>query len=453
MDPAKHKAHSGMQSDSALRLRVVSDRLRFGTEDSELPDWVKKEIRERNLVTGDGEMVSFCGLMARGKSDIWVFLPRGVIKPASQIAITRLSALVTSSIERYARQSATRVNANSAEDGFQGSGQISVIRELLEDYRINGLYVTSTRQFTVNQGKTDWKRTISNVTPFPSSEGMPVFPTLLGSRRNFSFDNIVTTIHSSVIFRLDQMFGWWITGDAAGSVARDLDYTFGLLERESYCLAMLRKERAMVYSDRNLRLINNLIKYFEQDTAGADGNVVIGVRDFHWAWEHMLGAVLPLRTRMNQHLPVPVYQLNDGSSEVAVNSSMRTDIILVDSQAKKAVVVDAKYYAATNIGNSPGWGDLVKQFFYAKALKIIRPEYEIGNVFLFPGANGKMASVSVKNRNTIVSHDDVFPPVRCIYASPETIMSHYIGGTNCSELGRNVFERSFAQSAASTTGQ
>jgi hypothetical protein len=132
---------------------------------------------------------------------------------------------------------------------------------------------------------------------------------------------------------------------------------------------------------------------------------------------------------------------------------MRTDIILVDPQTKKAVVVDAKYYAATNISNSPGWTDLVKQFFYAKALKIIRPEYEIGNIFIFPSSNGKMTSISVKSRNTLVSHDDVFPPIRCIYACPEKIMSHYLAGTNYRELGRDVFERSFVQSVISPTEQ
>lgn len=441
MNLAKVNSYRGDVPASPVCLRVVMDRIRLGTGGIDLPDWVEKEIRNRNLVTtGNGEMVSFCGLMARGVEDVWVFVPRGMSHSANQGSGVRLAALVTSFIERYARESLTRVNANSAEEGFQGSGQISVIRELLEDYRINGLYVTSSWQATFNQGKTDWKRTISRITPHPSADGMPVYPVLLGNRRNYSFDSIVTTIHASVIYRLDKTFGWWVTGDAAGSVARDLKEFLGLLEREAYCLAMLRKERAMVYSDRDLRLINNLIKYFEQITAGVESTVVIGLRDFHWAWEHMLGEVLPLRSRLNQHLPVPVYHLNDGSRDVAANSSMRTDIILEDPVACRAVVVDAKYYAATGANNSPGWSDLVKQFFYAKALKTIRPGYDIGNVFVFPGVNGKLSRASVESRDGLVSYNEVFPPVRCVYARPEDLMTHFLAGTVYRELAQAVLE-------------
>jgi len=439
MNQANLDIHQTNGVSPPVCLRIVSDRLRLDTGDTNLPDWIEKEIRNRNLVTGNGEIVSFCGLMAKNETDVWMFVPRGIDNPTNPEEKVRLAALVTKSIECYARQSLTKVDANAADEDFQGSEQIVIIRELLEDFRINGLYVTSSRQSTVNQGKTDWKRTISRVIPFPNAKGAPIYPVLLGSRRNYCFNNIVTTIHASIIYRLDKMFGWWITGVATGSVASDLEESIGLIEQKDYCLAMLQKELAMVYSERNLRLLNNLVKYFKHSTAAAESTVVIGLRDFHWAWEHMLGEVLPFRSYLNQNFPLPVYRLKDGSNKIAANNSMRTDIILENSAASKAVVVDAKYYAATNISNSPGWSDLVKQFFYAKALKTIKPEYDIRNVFVFPGANGNITDISVRSRDGSISHDDVFSPIHCVYACPENLMTHFIQGTKYWELGHAVF--------------
>ena len=423
----RHFTPQDYQSSLPINIQLVEDRIRLGAKSVDLPEWVEQEIRSSNLVTGNGEMVSFCGLITKEKDDIWLFIPRGALNPENQGSKLKLAALVTNCIERYARQSKTNINANSAEEGFQGNSQICVIRELLEDYRTNGLYVTSYRQSTINQGKTNWKRTIRKITPYPDSDGMPVYPVLLGDRRNYSLDSIVTAIHATVIYRLDKMFGWWITGDAAGRVARELEETHGLHERNKYCLAMLRKERTMVFSDRNLHLISNLIKYFENNTDRKTSNVVIGLRDFHWAWEHMLGEVLQFRTRLNQDLPTPVYYHKGGKLDV--NSTMRTDIILEKEMDKRAIVVDAKYYAATCGGNAPGWADLVKQFFYAKALKIIRSDYHIRNVFVFPGADGPLTHAAIESRDGLNTYDDEFPPIHCVYASPSDVMRHYLAGT------------------------
>src|SRR5699024_9906604 len=48
---------------------------------------------------------------------------------------------------------------------------------------------------------------------------------------------------------------------------------------------------------------------------------------------------------------------------------------------KSLFILDAKYYKLNKL---PGWGDLVKQFFYANTLSV---SCEIKNILLFPNSN------------------------------------------------------------------
>ena len=62
-------------------------------------------------------------------------------------------------------------------------------------------------------------------------------------------------------------------------------------------------------------------------------------------------------------------------------------------------VVDAKYYRAQGLDSAPGWPDLVKQFFYARALKAYCPEPTVNNAFVFPG-QGPLKSAHMHNRDS-----------------------------------------------------
>jgi len=414
-----------------VNIRLSADRVALR---SPLPDWVKAEIRQRGLVTGNGEAVSFCGLMARG-DEVHVFLPRGTTLAEDGERVISLASLLTGCIERYARGgTSTKETGERGEEGMVGNDRLAVIRELLEDYRLNGGYSTVSQYRTLNSGKTDWRRTINRVTPFPDRRGIPVYPDLHGTRNRYAADSVVARIHASVIARLDRMFGWWVTGRPNGRVASGLSETAGLLALPDYCLAMLRLERASVFSDRNLRLLTNLIIYLSGGVGDAVSPVVIGLRDFHWAWEHMLGEVLANRSDAAREFPVPVYYSSGGQRNIVPAKGMRTDIILEQKSESYAVVVDAKYYSASSAGDAPGWPDLVKQFFYAKALGIVRPDWRIGSVFVFPNVAGPLEAARVENRDGSRCFDIEFPSVRCIYADPVEVMRYYLSRQYCNNL-------------------
>lgn len=417
-------------------IRLVEDRCALSILGGDAyPAWLKNEIVTRGLVADGAQTISFCGLIA-GDSEVFVFVPRGSGMPMTASGQHDLAALTTSCLELYGRRKpANTIPDESGQVEVERDALLALVRELLDDYRLNGLYVTTSRRQTRNNGKTDWKRTIRKIVALPDADGMPVYPELIGTSRCASLDSIITRIHGAVVARLDAMFGWWVTGQTGGRVAADLGADPELLDMVEYCIAMLKREMELVYSDRHMRLIRNLLRYFRHFRLAGGSPVVIGMRDFHWIWEHMLSEIAYGRADVSAKLPVPVYYSEDGARQPAPGKGMRPDLVLQLAARKHLVVVDAKYYSARDAGTAPGWHDLVKQFFYAKALKVIYPGWTVDNVFAFPGS-GELSIAAVETLDGSRRFDELFPPVRCVYIDPVQVMRHFVAGTFSDEVTR-----------------
>ena len=157
----------------------------------------------------------------------------------------------------------------------------------------------------------------------------------------------------------------------------------------------------------------------------------MGLQRYHHAWEFMLKHILQYSVDLNSKLPAPVYINQNGSIQNAFERGMRADIFIMPPKTNELIVFDAKYYAARIVENSPGWSDLVKQFFYAKALQSMFPNHLISNAFIFPGENGTFKQVRMKSRvNTKVSQfeDTHFPPIDCYYISPLLVIEKFVTG-------------------------
>ena len=415
-------------------LHLLNDRIPL--ESNLIPKWVKEEITVQGLLTTQKDRVSFCGIIAN-RSDGFVFLPRSM-EAVSENKKHEIAGLLASAILKYEKQNKVSLKASDIDEGMLGCEQLSIIHELLDDFRANGAYGAHNRVRTVNTGKTDWKRTISRVTPFPSSNGVPIYPVLLGSCSRINQNTIIAEIHTSVIAKLISTFGWWFYKDPLKNMM-EVTENIDLINRTDFCISLLRKELVSIYSDRNIRLIKNLIKYLAFSSKNSDSRVVIGLRDFHWAWEHMLSAVLNRKIDLSKSFPYPVYHTTKGDRLPAPRKSMRTDIILENAESNKVVVVDAKYYDATTINSSPSWPDLIKQFFYAKAIQLIRKDSQIENVFIFPGDSDYMHSVSVESKSTEIDYDNLFPRVWCFYVKPSDVMNNYVSKDIMTDLSDLLF--------------
>ena len=421
-------------SDEEVQLHFHIDREVLSEE--RLPLWLVKEVRQQHLMTGQ-DKISFCGLFMQG-DDLRVFLPRNVSVPVDHKSRIDLAVLMTSCVERYGRESATRVLTDDTEGQPVGSNLLSVIKELLDDYRLNGSYIRSFKSRVINSGKTDWKRTLNRVIPFPDSKGRPVYTELHGRKTEYAAWCEVAKIHHAVIAKLDRMFGWWITGRRGGRVASDLTEDSGLIANQRYCIRMLGKELQDCYADRGIRLMKNLMSWFNAESSDAKGTLTIGLKDFHHAWEAMLNQVLEHTSPLNKEMPEPVYFNVDGDPLPSADKKMRTDTIL--EKGKQLVVVDAKYYGADRMNALPGWGDMVKQFFYAKGLQLVRPQAQVSNAFVFPGTEPFAYKVRVSAPKSSLYFDEEFNPIHCCYACPVEVMKHYVAHKKFTSLSRELLE-------------
>ena len=132
---------------------------------------------------------------------------------------------------------------------------------------------------------------------------------------------------------------------------------------------------------------------------------------------------------VNSKLPFPVYITANNDEWEAMDARMRTDIFMHDHTEKLVAIVDAKYYAATEAKDSPGWGDIVKQLFYEQAIESLGLNATIKNIFVFPGSRNNIHRISLKNRHIskkeASSFVDKFKPIYCYYVDPLTVMENY----------------------------
>ena len=394
------------------------------------------DLNFRGLISDSGiNKVSFCGLiMADGC--INVFLPRASdyqhLSEKEQISI---AATTIRAVEKYGKEKNTRVDFKDELDGSFGLSHLSLIRKLLDDFRLYGIYSRRKVIKKINSSRPDWKRTIAKSSFFQGVGGAPIYLDIHSTQKRYFTDNEVSSIHAKVIGLLDKDFSWIISG-RVGLIAPELNDYPSPVSNAHHQIYILKKELHQTYAERDIKLLKDLINYLENYSGRQLSNFTAGVRDFHFVWEHMLRQVLENKVELNNQLPAPAYIDIEGKVITANQRSMRTDIILEDVSTSIVAVVDAKYYAATSPENAPSWPDLVKQFFYAKALKLIRPQSSVRNYFIFPNKNRYLVQARLRDRfyNHDQFYDDEFAPVDCIYVCPLEVLRNYTAGKKMKAL-------------------
>ncbi|MDS1825417.1 LlaJI family restriction endonuclease [Vibrio vulnificus] len=399
-----------------------------------LPSELRALITEQNLVTSNGKKVSFCGVIICGV-EIHTFLPQNSDKPVSnEKECYRVSSQLMKSVHRYSTDKTSK--EFSLDEGKEciGDDRLSLISELLGDYCANGLYSRRVSQKVLNTGKTDWKRTITNQLPYQGNKG-PVYLDFNGTKRRYASDCEVARIHARIIRELDSSFGWIITGSDV-SVAKNIMSVPAPKGTDIAMINTLKKELRLIYSDREKRLLKLLIKHLESEHGRDSSNFIVGLKNYHVLWEHMLDKSLTWGFKVNKLISSPAYKIN-GKIVSAKNKGQRMDTVLHQPHTNKYAVIDAKYYEAQSPQGAPGWPDLVKQFFYAKALSVYDPFAQINNAFIFPGS-GPIESAHMRDPITKKLQDADYPPILCVYVEPILLIDHYVKGKKLENLSRRL---------------
>ncbi|MDA8912960.1 LlaJI family restriction endonuclease [Pseudomonadales bacterium] len=367
-----------------------------------------------------------------------VFFPRSVDAPVDKKQQVILASELIRALEMYARQSQTKVNHLDEGADRVGTENLSLILELLNDYRLNGLYSRRQKIRTVNSGTPNWKATISQDASIHRPGSSPVYLDYRGTRRRHYADSEVSRIHAGIIRGIDERYSWILSGKT-GRIAPELETVQRVKKDVRYHASVLRKELSSVYSDRDIWLVSQLIAFLEKETGDSESLKLAGLTQFHFAWEHMLSRTLEYAFPINKILPAPTYKKDNGGFEDAFASSMRTDIALKHPEKNMVAIADAKYYSAQSVRTAPGWHDLVKQFFYEKAFKAVAPEVSVKNAVIFPGTGGPFASIHMKSKLDGSLYDIEFPSISCFYINPSELVHHFVYGKKLSALTQELF--------------
>ncbi len=428
-----------IQSNQIVSPEIYTDRTLL----AKLPESVAEEIRRRELtLNGKGEKVSFVGVLLLNDMP-YVFLPRST-QANSDDSKLELASSTLKVVEKYGRESETRVDLQDDGEGRKNLNQLGLICALLDDFRQNGIYTRRREVRKINQGKTDWKRTVNKVLPFPDRVGYPIYLDTHGIKRQYFNNCEIAVIHASVIHQIDKRFSWIVTGNLQ-PVAPGLREYSPPIGNIDYQLSRLINELNQVYSDRDIRLLKFLIRYLEMNAGSEISNFTAGLEKFHFCWEYMLGKVLKDTVDLNNQLPAPAYIDKNGSVLTANEKGMRTDIILHDIKTNRYTVADAKYYSATGVLDAPGWSDIVKQLFYEKALQKLDEVSTIKNTFIFPGREGNLKRVVIRNRAKSNDENHVFvnefKPIYCYYVEPIEVIRNYLKGSKMIRLTEQLLEQ------------
>jgi hypothetical protein len=416
-------------------IQYLADRILL----TELPNEVLSAMHSYGLIAPDNVKVHFCGVLSYG-NNLVVFLPRNYseIKGKENIA----GHYLLQALLKYFRDKESGIYSQEQGDTVIGGRAFSQAAQLLDDYRINGLYVRRVKEQTINAGKVNWLRTIARSTVFPAN-GSPVYLDLVTSRSRYMANCETAKIHARVIRELLSNYGslWFGASNFIDERLLQLEAPIGDKANQ---IAYLERELRLSYSERDIFLIKGLIKYLRSEKGTAVSNVLIGVRKFHTLWEAMLDECLVGKYPVNSKLPVPVYRKIDSQFVTVARKGQRTDTVLKHGANNKFAVVDAKYYEASSPKTAPGWPDLVKQFYYQKAVTILEGEDAIvSNHFIFPGSEKALKSVHVAEREiTVKSEDDCLPdyhPILCHYQDPIDLLKVYVKGQKLSTLTNAIF--------------
>lgn len=396
---------------------------------SELPDSVTQVLRKHNFVTQSGEKASFCGLILT-ESIHAVFLPRST---QFSEGIRKATASMFKAFRRYDKELTPLIRNNEQIAELLGSKRISLLYHLLEDYRTYGIYNQRNIHKRVNSGKPDWPNTIAKFQPY-ISKGSPVYCDYVGVKKRVSIDYEISKIHAFLVKLIDAKFSSIFFGEKSYNEYGLSKPSFISIE---FFKAIINKELRNVYSDRDVRLMKLLLKVIDTGVLDDSVEFVIGTRSFHTVWEHMLKKVIEGSIDLNDRLPFPIYEDSGGKLYPAKRNSQKTDIVIENSSKNLYVIVDAKYYDATSQYSSPRWHDLVKQFFYEKAISVVYPDSIVKNYFVFPGEKQVFTKAFMADRKDYSPVSD-YAEIGCIYVNPTDVTHAYSKGMKLKELSEKL---------------
>jgi|GEM_PF-2493036 len=309
------------------------------------------------------------------------------------------------------------------------------IFEIIDLYFNVGILRFKTNSYS-ERGRTNWSKTVKREFPFFSTNDVPLYLNPQKYPISVYQDDLISSIHCEIILEILEKFSW--LDERFSFVSEDQLFEKVLLNQIGLDqkIHFLKQRLHSTFVSLEVRTLQLLIRYLERVQESGSNNIVIGIRKFHYVWEFLLKNIFHgVDPKINSLLPIPQYHFSDPTKNFydSVEKGMRIDLFIKDES--RCWVIDSKYYLATNPGNAPGWSDLVKQFFYVKAVKLIYPDIEpeaIKNIFIFPGKEPYLSKIQMSYRHESKDIEELknlvadFAPIECLYLDPVYVIEKFL---------------------------
>ena len=309
------------------------------------------------------------------QNKIFVVFPKGYVIPKEEQMLKKNIRLLIDVLTKYSRKTKLDPVEESLLGGLGGNSTfISAAFWLIRDYLDYGIINFQRQEYGLNQSANiNWSRTIKSINPVISNQ-RPVYLDLV-TKKHIIYDNLITQIHQYVLDQCLDLYGWLFDYD--GEFRNEYDLPCD----EDLAIYLLDLEAQRTFEERKSNLFLNLKEFILGSHNQSKDSITTFVTPyFHTVWEKICYSLFTdLNDKSLPKLPNPYWEVNN---TIAKTEQIPDIMFKIDN---KLFILDAKYYRIKYAPKQlPGWGDLVKQFFYRHTL-IKDEEDEIENIFIFPG--------------------------------------------------------------------
>lgn len=312
----------------------------------------------------------FSGIVVFKRGIIVVF-PKGYNINIEEYLLKKHILTLINTLIRYRQEKGIDEYESKLLGGVGENESIGAALWILDDYFNQGLIHKKEEKHSKNDsGNINWSRTIKQIQP-AFSNSRPIYLDFITKKRNTDFTNILYIIHRYAVAQALYRYGWIFGYDSEHEI-------IDLLIDKKVAIHHLQIELQQTFNDREVKLYQNLIEFLKgnSESTTQDKIVTFLTPHFHTVWEKICDFIFGGIKDNEIIIPRPFWKVNNNK----MYTKQVPDTIFITSN--KLFILDAKYY---RIKKLPGWGDLVKQFFYANTLKNL--PYEIKNILLFPSSN------------------------------------------------------------------
>lgn len=267
----------------------------------------------------------------------------------------------------------SKINISDEENNyFDKSLPFNSFAWLIRDYIQNGLFVSKEKVTSLrNQGKVNWKKTISEKSVFLKDS---IFFSEYYFDSSNRLEDVITFAQKYCLKISSNYFGWMFN---------NFSFEFNSFEmvNDDYLIKEIKRRYFDFHDDHTKLLIKNIIDIIESiKSLNYKDSIGYGTNNFEYIWEKIIEDVFN-NVDKDKYYPTSNWIVK---SRTLKNQPLRVDSIFETNDL--TYIIDAKYYNINfeNFSNLPGTSDILKQIAYAESYLSNHGTKQVKNIFLIP---------------------------------------------------------------------